>query len=257
MRAFRSLRFLSAVAVWLLFLSAAVRAESAAELIVKGDIHYDKMQPAEALTFYLPAEKLDPKNARLLVRIARQYRHLMFEATKTEEKLRLGNLSTEYSRRAIRLAPNDPETHLALATTLGKVLPLLGNKERVENSRVIKESVERSLKLDPRNDIGWHVLGRWHVGIAEIGAVKRALAATVYGKLPPFSNEEAVRCFEKAIELNPSRLMHYIELGCTYANMGRNAEARQFISKGLAMPAIEKDDEVTKQKGRGILKKLR
>jgi hypothetical protein len=35
------------------------------------------LKASEALDFYLAAEKLDPKNASLLVRIARQYRHLI------------------------------------------------------------------------------------------------------------------------------------------------------------------------------------
>ena len=47
--------------------------------------------------------------------------------------------------------------------------------------------------------------------------------------------------FEKAIALNPNRLMHYLELGRTYAQMGRNADARKFITTGLAMAETEKD----------------
>jgi hypothetical protein len=39
--------------------------------------------------------------------------------------------------------------------------------------------------------------------------------------------------------------------------MGRDADARKFITKGLAMPETEKDDPETKTLGRQILKKLR
>jgi hypothetical protein len=65
-----------------------------------------------------------------------------------------------------------------------------------------------------------------------------------------------VRCFEKAIALNPNRLMHCIEIGRTYALMDRDADARKFITKGLAMPETEKDDPETKNLGRQILKQL-
>ena len=82
------------------------------------------------------------------------------------------------------------------------------------------------------------------------------MAQVAYGKLPPAKYEDAVRCFEKAIALNPNRLMHYIELGRTYAQMGRDGDARKFITKGLAMPETEKDDPETKKLGRQILKKL-
>jgi hypothetical protein len=63
--------------------STGAAAESAEELIQKGDVFYAKLQAAEALKFYLPAEKLDPNNVRLLVRIEREYRHLMSDATIT------------------------------------------------------------------------------------------------------------------------------------------------------------------------------
>ena len=78
-----------------------------------------------------------------------------------------------------------------------------------------------------------------------------------YGKLPPAKHEDAARCFEKAIALNPNRLMHYIELGRTYEKMDRDADARLFIAKGLALPETEYDDPETKNLGRQILKKLR
>ena len=106
-------------------------AESAEELIQKGDVFYDKLQAAEALKFYLPAEKLDPNNVRLLVRIAREYRHLMSDATNASEKLQLGNTAVDYAQRAVALAPNDPETQLALAISYGKMLPFEETKQQI------------------------------------------------------------------------------------------------------------------------------
>jgi Flp pilus assembly protein TadD len=92
--------------------------------------------------------------------------------------------------------------------------------------------------------------------LADVNTVKRALAHVLYGGLPKGSIDEAERDMKKAIELNPNRLMHYIELGRIYAQMGRKDDARQFINKGLAMPDAEKDDAETKQRGRETLQKL-
>jgi tetratricopeptide (TPR) repeat protein len=249
------LNILSA-ALALALASTGLGAESAEELIQRGDVFYAKLQAAEALKFYLPAEKLNPNNVRLLVRIARQYRHLMSDATKASEKLQLGNTAVDYAERAVALAPNDPETQLALAISYGKMLPLEGTKQQIAHSRLIKIAVDKVIALDATNDLAWHVLGRWSLALAEIGPVKRAFAQVAYSKLPPAKYEDAVRCFEKAIALNPNRLMHYIELGRTYEKMGRDADARKFITKGLAMAETEKDDPETKTLGRQILKKL-
>jgi len=231
--------------------------ESAQELIQKGDVFYAKFQAVEALKNYLPAEKLEPNNVRLLVHIAREYRHLMSDATEVAEKLQLGNTALDYAQRAMTLAPDDPQTQVAVAISRGKLLPFQGTKEQVANLPLIKIAADKAIVLDPTNDLAWHVLGRWHLALADVGFVKRALAQVAYGKLPPAKYEDAVRCFEKAIMLNPSRLMHYIELGRTYAQMGRNEDARKFITKGLAMSNTEKDDPETKTLGRQILKKLR
>jgi tetratricopeptide (TPR) repeat protein len=237
--------------------STAMGAESAQEFIQQGDVFYAKLQPAEALKFYLPAEKLDSNNVRLLVRIARQYRHLMSDATKTSEKRQLGTTAVNYAQRAVALAPDDPETQLALAISYGKMLPLEETKQQIATSRLIKMAVDKAIALDPTNDLSWQVLGRWYRGVADVSPVKRAFAQIKYGKLPSAKYEDAVHCFEKAIALNPDRLMHYIELGRTYALMDRDADARKFITKGLEMPETEKDDPETKNLGRQTLKKLR
>lgn len=248
----------AAVTAWLLVLThPAARAHTAEELLKMGEVFDQKFEAGEALKFYLAAEKLEPKNVRILVRIARQYRHLMGDAGAKEEKLRLGRLALGYSKAAAALAPNDAEAQISVAITYGKMVPFFSPKDQVEASPRIKSALDKTLRLDPRNDNAWHILGRWHRNLASISAVKRALAGVIYGGLPKGSNEEAVKCLEKAIALNPNRLMHYIELGRIYAQMGRKDDARKFISKGLAMPNVDKDDPEMKAHGREELKKLR
>ena len=137
------------------------------------------------------------------------------------------------------------------------MLPLEGKGEQVAASRRIKESADKAIKLDADNDLAWHVLGRWYRALADVGTITRALAGMIYGELPPATNEDALKCFEKAIAINPHRPMHYIELGHTYAQMGRNSDARRFIAKGLAMTNTEMDDPEMKLRGRELLAQLR
>ena len=245
----------SAIAA-LLLTGAALQAQPADELIAMGDVFYAKLQAAEALKFYLPAEKLEPTNVRLLEHISREYRHLMSDATKPDEQFRLGSTAVDYARRAAALDPKDPEAQLAVAISYGRLEPLEGNRQKFDAVHIIKDAVDKAIKLDPRNDLGWHVLGRWHEGLAEVNPVLRAMAQVAFGKLPSSTHEEAAKCFEKAIELNPNRLMHYIELGRVYAQMGRTDDARRFIGRGLSMQDTEKDDPETKRQGREVLTKL-
>ncbi len=240
-----------------LLASTSALSQTTGDLIAKGDAHDARLEAQTALNYYLPALQADPKSVPLLVRIARQYRHLMTDARSKEEKLRLGQVALGYAQRAAALGPRDAEAQLSPAITYGKMLPFMGSKEQVEGSQHIKTSVDKSLKLDSKNDVAWHVLGRWHQVIANIGVVKRTLGRLLYAELPSTTNEEAIKCFNKAIALNPGSLRHHIELGRTYAQMGQNAEAKVHIEKGLAMPTVEKDDPELKAKGREALEKLR
>ena len=84
----------------------------------------------------------------------------------------------------------------------------------------------------------------------------RAAAKVLYGEIPEGSSEEAVVCFQKAIKLNPNRLSHYVELGLAYAALGKNAEARECLEKGLSMPAVDAGDPVSKRRAREALPKI-
>lgn len=236
--------------------AVAVRSKDTDSLIAKGDQFDKRLRPKEALEEYLPANKLEPNNVNLLCCIARQYRHLMSDTSSKQEKLRLGNISLEYADRAASLAPKNAEAQLSPAISYGKMLPFMKARDQVDASPRIKESVDRALRLDPNNDTAWHILGRWNRVLANMNVIKRVLAKALYGDLPVTTNEEAEKCLLKAIEINPNRLIHYIELGRIYAQMGRKEEARKFLQKGLAMPNKEKDDPEMKQIGQETLQKL-
>ena len=235
---------------------AAGYGQSAAELIAKGDLSDRAFKPAVALQSYLPAEKLEPQNLDLLLRISRQYRHMMSDARNTAEKIRLGQTALAYDKKAAALGPRSSEAQLSSAITHGKMLPFLGKKEQVAASPQIKAAADRALKLDPRNDSAWHVLGRWHQSLANISGMKRGLGEMIYGSLPKGSHTESVTCFSKAIAINPNRLRHHIELGRTFAQMKKPADARRCLEKGMAMPNREKDDWEEKKRGKESLAKL-
>src|SRR4051812_6529525 len=116
-RKYNIMRFLPKLFVFfapLALAGLAYAADSVDDLIANGDVLEAKFRSAEALKCYLPAEKMEPSNADLLVRIARQYRHLMSDAKSTEQKLKYGCIAIDYSKRAVACNPNDADAYLAL-----------------------------------------------------------------------------------------------------------------------------------------------
>ncbi|WP_243838720.1 hypothetical protein [Prosthecobacter fusiformis] len=226
------------------------------DLVRQGDAMDQLFKPDEALKHYLPAEKQTPQDASLLVKIARQYVFRMDDLKTNADKMSSAKTALSYAQRAVKAAPNNADGHLAIAIVYGKMTPLMGNREKIEASKKIKEAAEKATKLNPGDDYAWHLLGRWHQALAGMNNITRGIARLVYGELPTASNEEAVTCLKRAISLKPDRLIHYIELGRTYAQMGKKEEARKEINQGLSMPNREKDDPETKRRGRETLQSL-
>jgi len=235
-------------------LMGAVQAGSVDDLIKKGDALDTKNQNAGALAVYLEADKLQPGDAEILRRIAKQYAQQMADAgTEVHE---LGDKALDYAKRAVKADPGNAQAHLSLAIVYGKVSCLKPAKQRMQDSKLIRDEAQRAVDLDPRNDLAWHVLGRWNYEVANLSAPVKFFAETLYGKLPDASNEKALECLEKAVALNPDRLLNQAELGRALAAAGRKDEARAVLEKALRMPSREKDDDETKERARKALDAL-
>jgi cytochrome c-type biogenesis protein CcmH/NrfG len=241
-----------------LFLPCGARAAATVdELIKQGNVYDLKFNPQEALNSYLPAEKLEPNNVDLLLRIARQYRHQMADTGSVAEKIRFSGMGLDYARRAVALAPKNSEANLSIAIGYAKSLEFYSSKEKMNALHHVKDFTDKAIALDSSNDVAWYILGRWHEKVADLNSLKRKVAEIAYGRLPKATNDDAAKCFRKAISLNPNRSAYYVDLGITCAAMDNQADARKFIEKGLALPNAGKDDPETKKRGKETLLALR
>jgi len=243
------------VAVALLAFSPALKAhaENAQTLIARGDLCDKHLQTHAALDAYLAAAKLTSPDAELLRRIAKEYGELMADTDSVEQKRALGMKALDYAMRSVSADPRDPLAELSMAVCYGRLAPLQDNETKIAYSRMVKLYAEKALALDPNNDLTYNVLGSWNLALASLNPFLRGLAGMIYGTLPDASYQDSVKDFQKAIQLNPNRLANYIGLGRAYAGMGKTAEARAEIERGLAMPSQEKDDPYVKAQGRETL----
>ena len=244
-----------ALLVLLVLLAPAVgaRAQSVGELLSAGDALDAKNRNREAVEFYLKADAIEPNNAEILRRIAKQYSQQVVSEARDPRNRELARKSLEYAQRAVKCDPNNADARLSLAICYGKSAFMESARRRIEMSRLIRSEAEAALRLDPKSDYAWHVLGRWNYELANFNAALRFLAETIYGKFPDASNERAAECFEKAAAISPDRVIHHIELGRTYAALGRKEEALAELKKGLALPSREKDDGESKERARKAL----
>lgn len=227
------------------------------ELITAGDALDQQNRNSEALSLYIKADATKPNDSEILRRISKQYAQLMLDATTSSERTELSRKALDAAKRAVAADPNNAQAHLSLAIVYGRIALNEPPRRKIEMSRLIKLEAETAARLDPKNDYAWHVLGRWNYEIANFNPLLKALAQAIYGKIPDASNEKAVECFQRAIELQPRRVIHHLELGRTYLALGEKQKARDELNKGLSLPSIDKDDDDNKQRARVTLKQLK
>jgi tetratricopeptide (TPR) repeat protein len=226
------------------------------DLLQKGDRLDAQFKSLEAMAVFLEAAKLAPDNVDVLCRLAKTHDEAMVDTTSREEQKRLAMVAVEYARRAVDIDPKSAKAHLSLAITCGRLAPYLENREKIRHSKLVREHAEKALALEPSNSYAHHILGAWNFEMARISPVLRAVAKIVYGGLPSASMHQAEAFFQKAVELDPQKISHRIELGRTYAALNKKELAREEISKGLSLPVREKDDPNTKLRGKDTLAKL-
>ena len=162
------------------------------------------------------------------------------------------------ARRAVAADSLGAEGHFALAAAVGRASLTLGKKERIRRARLIRDEAQRTLALDPRHDGAYHILGRWNAEIMRLSGLsrflaKRLLGAGVFGEA---SWEGAVSNMERAVELDPGRLYHRLELAEIYADRKRYDDARAQLSALAALPDREIMDSVYRRQAEELGREL-
>ncbi|MDF1755399.1 MAG: hypothetical protein P1U89_21605 [Verrucomicrobiales bacterium] len=232
-------------------------AQDLEQLISEAEAKDRALDTKGAFELYRQAEAIAPDNVVVLLGIAKQYGESMVDEASDAGKKKAGEMALAYSKKALNLAPENSDANLAVSISYGRLLDYIGSKQKVEYSKYVKQYAEEAIRLNPKSDYAWHMLGRWNTGVAELSPVVKGIAKMVYGGIPQGSYSEAISAYRKAIALNPERLVHQIEMGITLAAMGRTAEAKAAIEKGISMPVRERDDPSNKKRGREALSKLK
>ena len=226
---------------------ALVRAALAAEA---------KADCPSALKLFLEVAAARPNDAFILQKIARQYSDLVEDQAGDTEKKRYAQLALDYSQRAVALNPAEAVNVLSVAICYGKLALYSDTREKVQYSRLVYDEARRALGLDPNYAWAHHVLGRWHYEVATLGSTSKFFVRLFYGGLPAASLDEGIRQLQRASELEPGELTHWLELGFAWAAAGRPELARKHWAHGLAMPSRSKPDEPAKQRAREALARL-
>jgi tetratricopeptide (TPR) repeat protein len=254
-------KLLSLISVMMIAAAPCALAQTAAEYIKAGDVYYAKFNDAGALTEYERAAALEPTNYEALWKTARVYMNVgdRIDYRQKDHELRQQQYyrtSETFLRKALNLKPNDSFVRFLKAALLGRRARAMSQKQQVAIAYQIKAEIDKSLELDPRNDMAWHALAYWHRTLAEVSGAARFFGSIFFGSIPKGSFEEAVKDFQKAIAINPSYCNHHIELGRTYLALKKKDLAVKEFQIALDCPNLTSMCEHFKERARRALAKL-
>ncbi len=162
------------------------------------------------------------------------------------------------ARRAEAADSMGPEGHFAVAATVGRAALTMGRKERIRRAKIVREEALRTLALDSAHDGAYHVLGRWNAEIMRLSGfsrffAKRFLGAGIFGQA---SWERAIENLQKAVELDPGRIYHRLELARVYADRKRYQEARDQLERISSLPDRELLDPLYRERALELQRKI-
>ncbi len=236
----------------------ALAGESAfTNFLAQGEVAEQRGDVPSALKSYAAADALRSTNCADLCLLTRRYCDLMHLASSPDTQKILAERALSAALRAVQADPKNAVARLCVAVSYVKNFPYTDNRTKVKWSKAIKAECEAAIALDPKQDVGYYLLGRWHVGVSEMNFFVREIVKIVYGGLPKASYAEAIDNFKKAIALAPDRIIHHLELGKVYAATGEQKLAQTELEKCRTLKPVDRDDSAAQTEAATLLLKLR
>jgi tetratricopeptide (TPR) repeat protein len=159
----------------------------------------------------------------------------------------------------VAAAPNDADPHFHLARALGRLALSVGVRERVRFANEIHAQGTEALRLNPDHPGALHVLGVWNAEVMRLSGIERFFAKNVLGGrvFNQASWEKAVTYMERAVEVDPHRLTHQLDLARIYADRKERDKARTLFERVVTGKVMDVNDPMYKKEAEAELKKLK
>jgi tetratricopeptide (TPR) repeat protein len=243
------------------FLASPLAAQSASSHFALGIAAYDGRDPAAAAAQFRAALADDPlayePNWRLalaLVDIGKQ----IPDSVKSRARDSLYALAERHAGRAVAADPTGADGHFALALAIGRGSLSKSTEERIRRATEIRTEALAAIELDPKHDGAFHVLGRWNAEIMRLSGLSRFFARRFLGAgiFKYASWQAAIDNLERAVQLDPTRIYHHLDLAQVYIDRKRFSDARSELEKVNALPLRDVLDSAYKADAAAMLAKI-
>lgn len=241
------------IAVVVMFLALAARpiagqaAPDSAGDLAAGRAAFDARDPETALQDFERVLSADSSSSEANWRAALALITLGLatpDSVKSPERDSLYARAERYARRAVAADSLDAEAHFVLARAIGQSALTKSEGQRIRLAADIRREALRAIELDPRHDGAYHVLGRWNAEIMRLSGFSRFVArnflgAGIFGQA---SWDAAIGNLERAVEIDPERIIHRLDLAGVYVDRKRYDDARRELSTLDTLPIRDFND---------------
>lgn len=239
---FRPLKLVGIASTYALLFALTARAENFTNALAAAVLAEKHGDLPAALVLYGHAERLSSNNAMNLCTLSRCYCELTYLTNSLPIQKTLLEKALACALQAIKADPLHADAHACAAVCYAKSCPFYDLKTKLAYSRLFKVEAEKTIALDPRQDIAYYLLGRWNYALANVGWMSRAYVKVVYGELPEASNEAAIKNFQEASRLAPNRIINYQGLALAYAAMGQTNFEQEALQKCCDLKPVDRED---------------
>jgi tetratricopeptide (TPR) repeat protein len=224
------------------------------DLVALAERQEAQLNETAAFETFRQALRINPNNYQALWKSSELCSRIGKRQPKKEQQQEWYRAGRAYSQKAIQLNPNGADGYYTMAVATGRLAMSQSGREKVNSVKEIRSNVERALALNPNHARAWHVLGKWHYEVSNLGMFEKAALRIVYGGLPSASLKESIRCYERARAIEPDFALNFLELAKAYHQNDQNEKALECLRRLQTLSNRTGDDAHIKSEGAKLLK---
>ncbi|MFM7839256.1 MAG: hypothetical protein ACKO6K_06785 [Chitinophagaceae bacterium] len=238
-----------------LLTAAPLYAQDVARWMVEARQAEKNFQDPEALSKYLDIVKVQPHHLVALCRASELSSKIGKRFSEFAQQKNYFRQAQRLAERALEVNPQDAEANFVMSVALGRMALIASGEDKVKAVKDIKKYAERSIRLDPGNYKGYHVLGKWHYEVSSLTVWERWLVKLAFGAFPEATFAESIRNYEISRKLNPALLLNYLEEAKACYKIDDKRKALELLRIIPALPNYSSDDPQIRQEAGKLLQK--
>ena len=228
------------------------------QLIAEGDNFSEKtFENQKALDKYDEALSLSPNNYEILWRLSRTYvdigEHLPNKTDAEKNKqIEFYEKSVDFAKKAIATNPKGAMGYTRKAIGNGRIALFRGIWDAIDLVKQTKADCEKAISLDIAEPAAYYVLGRTNAKVCERPKFIRWPLGLGWANM-----DDAIKNYEKSIELRPNFIMYRLDCARAYVDMDEYGKAREHLMKIASLPKEDEDDDVFRKEALELLDKIK